>query len=630
MAQLHENQKVGDFFLSPKALLDKIGLVSNRHYLKIKEKFVVKKCFFCSGETSTFQIDCTSGSWNCTNCKNFGNYEALKAYIYDEFGYTDIIPTLNKSTQQEKKPSSQTLTLNEYTKRYVSSLFTLDNPTLNWLAHNNKLTKDTIEHFKLGSDIQDGRYYTTIPYIDNKHNVTLLKYRLASDEKGAYRTFIDHETNKPCLYNQNNISKNAKEVFIVRSEMECWALYQLGWKDVVSMPQTEINSYRYLDAIKGMNCRINILYHAKYADKIKIKEIIDFLGKDRTCQSKLPQEIFDIFLTSTSEKAQDIISTAIENAEESSLVDFVDIKTAFAEVLIELAQPKSDINLNEGINTPWQTLNKKVFFRWGNLVAIGGYPGSGKTSFAFQWANYLTYKLCLPTLFVCLEMSKLEHVLKYTELSLGEHDLGSIDYTLEAQGLICQKERGVPLWIPRGVQERTADELLSLIEKAIIKYNLKVVMFDHLQFVTFSGSATRYKTDASLYNQFTTDLKFLTEKTGIIFICLSQLKKGDDRIVPTKQSLRETSGLLDTASQIILIYRRRKDEDTDRLDALSSITTMSEYSLISLEKIRLGGKPFKDFLKYKNGRLIDVPAECAEDIIEEKKALFPPSNKFIR
>jgi len=341
----------------------------------------------------------------------------------------------------------------------------------------------------------------------------------------------------PCLYNYNNISKTAKEIIVVKNEIDCWILHQLGWENVVAIPPTEINAYKYLEPLKSTRCRINVIYSSKYADKILMKNTIDFMGKDRAYHIKLPYELSYIFLNNTEIEAKEIINTAINSAEESTLIDFVDIKTAFSEVLLELGQPRSDINLNEGIDSPWATVNTQLSFRWGNLVTIGGHAGHGKSTLALQWAIYLAKDLTIPTLFLCLEMNKMEHVYKLTELLLGEHKLGSLDYTMQADGILAQNERDVPLIISRGLQVRTADEIILLLEKAIIKYNLKVIIFDHFQLVTFSIEQSRNRSEASLYANFANSLKFLAERMNVVFICIAQLRKLDERAIPTKQDL---------------------------------------------------------------------------------------------
>lgn len=618
-----------DVLLCPEVLVKEIGLLPNKHYQRTDNKFIIKKCFYCPSEDSTFQIDATSGSWKCTSCGNFGNYESLKAFVHDEYGFKDIIPTSSNQEAQQRESAHQSIPFNEYEKTCISSLLQPDNPAFIWLTQTKKLTESTIKYFHLGYTIIDNRDFITIPYFDTKNNIVCLKYRWASDEKSVYRSFISPTINKPSLYNYNNLSKDGKEIFITKNEMDCWALHQMGWKDVIAIPQTEINSYKYLEPLKDRKCRINLMFPSKYADKMFVNDTIDYLGKDHTYHIKLLQEIFQMF-TNSAEEAKEAIEIAINQAEDSTLVDLITIDTAFSEVLLDLAQPKSGINLSEGVNSPWESLNKHIpIFRYGNLIVVAGHSGHGKTSCALDWARYLTKELSLPTLFLCLEMNKAEHVYKLTELMLGEHQLGNIDYTLQAHGILHQQGKEVPLIIARKIRNLEAPNLLELFDKTILKFNLKAIFFDHFQFVKFARQDRRYRSDASLYSEFANDLKNFSDKTGIIFFCLSQFQKLDERIIPTKQHIRETGELEKAANEVIILHRRRIEPDLDEMDVMESMNLYSKYTLTILDKVRMGGKPCMFFLKYDNGRLVDPKDEDIEEIIEEKKALFT-RKRFVR
>lgn len=618
-------QTLSDYRVEPEFLLQHVGLKLDQHYRKKDGRLFVQTCFFCSNSADSLEIDCVSGAWHCKACKNSGNYILLKTFFCEEFGFSELMPSPSQSSVFSKNTSTPppSLSLAEYETAYLKHT---DDIVTNWLA-SKKISQESIKKFLLGTHQSEGRYYVSIPYINNNNKITCIKYRLASDEKGIYRSYIDSKFSNQCLYNYNNLSSDSKEVYIVKNEIDCWVLRELGYLNVIALPTTKTNVIKYLDPLKDRTCKIVLLFKSNYINKELALEITGFLGKERTYNIKLPKDLLSIYIDNSPEDVKNILHDLISSSENSLTIDVIDIRTAFVERILDLGQVKEGINLAEGITSPWASLNAVLpVFKWGNTVVVGGYSGGGKTTFAYQWIKWLAEEHNIPCFNFNVEMSKTEMVDKYTEMTLGKTQKQKIAYPLTILGDMGDKESYVPLWITRNVQERTEQDILNIIEATVLKHNIKVVVFDNFHIVQLERK-NKSESTAYLYNQFSKNLRFLASKLNIILMIIAQPPKTDESNIPTKYMLRETDALQNDASQILMVHRRRK-EDWDASDILSPVSSLSNYTLICIEKARMEGVEAKVLLKYYNGKLVDPAMEDLEEVEEEKRKLFKKKLRY--
>lgn len=213
--------------------------------------------------------------------------------------------------------------------------------------------------------------------------------------------------------------------------------------------------------------------------------------------------------------------------------------------------------------------------RKGQLWVIGARPGCGKTTFAINLLTQLS-KLHQEantnnkTLFVSLEMSKIEIFKKFVSISsivelkdtekffnkyFSKED-NSNALSSEQIFRFTQALKNNYLFFAEFVQECNLDVLEETIRSAASKNSVKVVIIDYFQLL---GTATvEFGTRSEKLASISRALKRLAKNLNINIILLSQLsrdfeKKGSGT-TPTLSDLKETGSLEQDADVVFFLY----------------------------------------------------------------------------
>lgn len=172
---------------------------------------------------------------------------------------------------------------------------------------------DTIEHFKIKTDNKGNIVF---PYYDEKNIHRLNKIRIPRKfDKNKDKTKIWQEGNgKPILFNMNNTVYN-KPLIITEGEFDCMAVYEAGYKNVVSIPFGTGNvewineCWEYLENFK----EIILFFDNDDAGENAIKEVSKKLGIHKTkivSNETACKDANELLF-----KDKSIICTLIDNAE---------------------------------------------------------------------------------------------------------------------------------------------------------------------------------------------------------------------------------------------------------------------------------------------------------------------------
>jgi len=229
-------------------------------------------------------------------------------------------------------------------------------------------------------------------------------------------------------------------------------------------------------------------------------------------------------------------------------------------------------------------------FKEGDLVAVTGISGHGKTSFA----QTLTFHLAeqgIGTMFMSYEVL-IEYIWqKFKDMGVEEK---SVVYS--------------PLKMTSGGLDWVEKKILEAIEK----YGIKCVVLDHLGFLL----PPKQKYDDRINSNYSAflsgicrDLKLLALKNELIIILLAHVRKTDK---PTMNDIKDTSGVAQESDYVFIIERvidksaggAKLNMYTNQMEEKQNVFT--DETIITLAKNRSTGQTFFRKFKMINELLIPV------------------------
>jgi len=196
----------------------------------------------------------------------------------------------------------------------------------------------------------------------------------------------------------------------------------------------------------------------------------------------------------------------------------------------------------------------------GELVIMAGRPSHGKSAVALQCVHHWT-SLGLPTLIISEEMSSLalgKRTIQFLSDVPNEH------WETSAIKVARQIDEYAAMRTPCHVIEScgTVELAVDLIEKAIERYKIQVVVVDYAQLLRSSGKS-RYEqtTNTSIA------LREVTNRHHLITLALCQLSRvieGRPKFIPQLSDLKDTGQLEQDADVIVfLVWPHRIDSKND-------------------------------------------------------------------
>ncbi len=194
------------------------------------------------------------------------------------------------------------------------------------------------------------------------------------------------------------------------------------------------------------------------------------------------------------------------------------------------------------------------------LIILAARPSMGKTALAINMAEYVTIEAKVPTLFVSLEMARLElaqrmlcsqgriDARKFRSNMLSVADRKDL---VEASGKLSQ----APLFID-DTPSRTVTEIAACARRLKRKQGLGLVVIDYLQLLQPDDPRDpRQEQVAKMARR----LKILARELSIPIICLSQLNRqadsGKEGQRPRLSHLRESGAIEQDADVVMFIHR---------------------------------------------------------------------------
>ncbi|MBI1904143.1 MAG: replicative DNA helicase [Planctomycetia bacterium] len=249
------------------------------------------------------------------------------------------------------------------------------------------------------------------------------------------------------------------------------------------------------------------------------------------------------------------------------------------------------------------------------LVVLAGRPSMGKTALATNIAAHVAVEWNTCTLFVSLEMSRLELAqrmlcsraevssMKFRSNFLNGDDMNQL---MAASGEMSR----APLYID-DTPSRTITEIAATARRLKRKHNLGLVVIDYLQLIEPDNSDDpRQEQVAKMCRR----LKTLARETKVPVLCLAQLNRQaelskDNR--PRLAHLRESGAIEQDADVVLLVHREEYYLSPEQRES-------ENFS-------HLKGKALAIVAKQRNGAVGDVPMLWFQEFTRFKDAADQPA-----
>ncbi len=251
------------------------------------------------------------------------------------------------------------------------------------------------------------------------------------------------------------------------------------------------------------------------------------------------------------------------------------------------------------------------------FVVLAARPSVGKTALATNIAEYVTIEANVPTLFVSLEMARLE--LAHRMLC----SQGRIDANKFRSGCLSGDDRRklvetsarlskAPLFID-DTPSRTITEIAACARRLKRKQKLGLIVIDYLQLIQPDDPRDPRQEQVS---KMARRLKGLARELEIPVLCLAQLNRQADAVKeghrPRLSQLRESGAIEQDADVVMFIWREWETREEAREKGLEGVVNVSvakqrngpigDVKLAWFDKFtrfeNLSQKPYEEFGEY--------------------------------
>ena len=346
-----------------------------------------------------------------------------------------------------------------------------------------------------------------------------------------------------------------------------------------------INLIGILQEMYINNEMIGLITVSKHLKELKLpkERIYDFATYFNSYQNDryFEAEIINLEYAYKKKRLIEQVTTITSDMKLTDLINFLSIATQEAQITV--SKPIQTINqltgkviddfesaikrgdYNRGIDTGFKYLNKYIGgYNKGNLIIIGGRPGSGKTALALCMCKKVSeWAKCL---FISLEMSSEEISKRYISLfaSVENYKLRNGNLSLEVISDISNKlyKCNNDFYICDDVN-LTINEIKAKCKIHKAKYGLDIVFIDYLQLI-YGTKKSRLEEISEISRM----LKSLAKELEITIVALAQLSRQSEQRQdkrPLLSDLRE-SGQIEQDADIILFpfrpayYEQEKPE----------------------------------------------------------------------
>ena len=454
-----------------------------------------------------------------------------------------------------------------------SNYTSLSDKLVKWVENERKIQQNVLKELQITEEKQ----YQ--PALGKEVNNLVFNYfegeRLVNKKyRSGDKKFTQSTNGKPIFYNINAIV-DAKEVYIVEGEFDVLAMYQVGVKNVISVPNGAndndnywINSEKYLKDVEKFYIAVdNDTKGNDLSEKIAQRlgryrcARVNFEGKDANDDLKngcLLKSLKNLtyYPVSGTYNASDM---------EDKLMS-----------LYESGLPKT-LEFT-GILKP---LNRCLKFMLGHLVTSTGIPSHGKSEFTEWMVINLINENDLKASFFSPEHQPLElHMSRFIQKTIGkpyfEFKENERMNKTEIKDFINWSSQKLYLTSPEVGSFATWDWILEKFKEQLFQYGVNIFVIDAYNKVEHTGSATERENITKVLSRLT---QFAQQNNVLIILVAHPTKMQKDNGFYVSPTLYDVSGSADFRNQThdgYSIYRYFASEQDDGYTVFTNLK--SKYS----------------------------------------------------
>jgi len=467
----------------------------------------------------------------------------------------------------------------------------VQNPVLQYLYEERKLTKDAVVEFKLGAHhvrARGGgiRWFLTIPVYDQHARLINMRFRtipgtcvacngsgcddrLCKDGKTS-KTYLRCPGMPSALFNSHRLNFENKDcVHITEGEMDVIALWQYGIKSNVVSGTAGASSWldEWLDMLEPYES-FCVLYDSDAAGDAGAKSVAKKLGEYRCSKAVLPEnDAGDCLMAGIGPEE---IMKAIDRSQPLMDIKFrrVDEYTTDIEELIN--QPES----LKGHSTGLKKLDACIGGWRPGLVVVTGDTGSGKTTFT-TWAALEQARNYTPVLLTSFEQRPIGTVQKLLRAQMGGEFANA---TPEARSEALKELGKMPIHIVDHYGHLSPEKVIEAVRYAVRRHDVKVAVIDHLGFLVDPSAPDERRAIENVVRALAT-LAVYDKVTLILVAHPSRLHHSQQRRVKI-QDLKGASAIEQDAHMGLVVSRVLPTDDNNKTAAWIYIDKVrSEFGL---------------------------------------------------
>lgn len=495
------------------------------------ENIVVRECPLCGKAKDHFQISGETGLWTalCDGGRH-GNFPRLLEIIGEPRAH--VSPISRYLPPPDPKPIPM-----EWVEASHQKLLG-DEGALAY-CKDRQWSIEAIKHFKIGLTrlraTKEKRWLMIPHLVDGTPRNAKLR-SIPPDKKEFQRV----EGCPTVLFNAGALKKH-EEVILCEGEPDAIALWSHGFENVVAT--TAGAGHLPAEAVDALATRkrVYIAYDTDHEGKVGAAKAARRIGIDRCYAVNLPtKDVNEFFVAGgTAEEFANLLKEGrpFEVEHVKSLTDAVDLLEE--ELFLSRAQG--------ALAPPWpEVANITGPFEAGDLIILSGKPGTGKTTFALN-ILYTLARVGKPGLLFCLEMRPARIVRKVisSHFSVPQERI-TPEVLTGARGAFADTQ----LYLGYVSNKPTAKDVFETIRQAVRRYDIGIVVFDHLHFLVRNP---RYITQE--VGVLTQDFKGLAEELHIPILLIAQPRKTDPGQIMSGVDLKDNSSIEADADVILILHR---------------------------------------------------------------------------
>lgn len=478
------------------------------------------------------------------------------------------------------------------------------------------ISKETINYFKVGSTIDD---LIAFNYFDENKKIIGIKKRKPkkiSESEKKYKYFAETGSHFN-FYNQNNIDKEAKYVFITEGEIDSMALFEAGIKNVVSIPTGANSLIKVIEENNKFLSQFNKIFvwfdNDKYGIECTKKFKDKFKDKIISINYKLMKNCKDINELLFKEGKKEVLKIAkIALLNNKNLINVNDFENEIEEKIIYIPTGfgKIDYALNQ-LST-------------GKLTLVTGYTGHGKTCFVETVQNTAIEK-GFKILVVDGEHTRKQKIENSYIKLLGRYNELTKNVKINIRELIQSNDIGKIImheWHKNKYflysscyesKKKTRSELFELIKRSVEYENIKLIVIDNLMSLNVIESEDKNESQ----KLFVEDCQNLAKKYNVhIILCCHPKKPQEKNNNNSEYNISGSADIPNYADNIIWVGKNSeekkqetgysgyiqilKNRDFSECIKVNTVYDYSTKSIFEVENNQIKQPQFKRFEEIKN------------------------------